>query len=134
MSIAGIGPGGGPGDVLAALRDGRIQGDDARLKAATRLLEGSFYEQLFKAMRETVPEGGAISRGEGEDIFEGLMDQRIAESAAMRAEGGLGEALYRYFAGYDAPAAGVDATASGAAGAASGTGDLSTGVEAPGQD
>ena len=96
MSSIGAGPG-GPG-VLAALRSGRIQDPAERLRAATKLLEGSFYEELFKVMRSTVPEGGAISGGQGEDIFTGLMDQRVAEAAAMESDGGLGDALYRFFA------------------------------------
>ena len=93
--MSAIGPG-GP-DTLAALRSGRIQDPAERLRAATRLLEGSFYEELFKVMRGTVPEGGALSGGQGEDIFTGLMDQRVAEAAAMESDRGLGEALYRYF-------------------------------------
>jgi flagellar protein FlgJ len=94
--------GGGPGDVLAALRGGRIEGEDARLRAATELLEGSFYQELFKAMRDTVPEGGVVSGGFGQGVFEGMLDQSVAESAALGADGGLAEALFRYFRGYDA--------------------------------
>jgi peptidoglycan hydrolase FlgJ len=98
MTDGGMGPvRARPSDVLAALKSGRIEGADARLHAATDLLESSFYEELFKAMRQTVPEGGVLSGGAGQDIFEGLMDQRIAESAAMEGDGGLGEALYRFF-------------------------------------
>ena len=99
MSVSGLGPGAPGSDVLAALRDGRIEGADNRLRAATRLLQSSFYEEMFKAMRETVPEGGVVSGGQGQDIFQSLFDQSVAESAAMKAEGGLGEALYRYFGG-----------------------------------
>jgi flagellar protein FlgJ len=91
-------PGPSGGDVLGALRDGRIQGESARLRAATRLLEGSFYEEMFKAMRSTLPTGGAIETSQGEEIFTGLMDQHVADAAAMQSERGLGEALYRYFA------------------------------------
>jgi len=89
------GPGGG--DVLNALKSGRIKDDDARLRAAAHLLESSFYEELFRAMRETIPEGGAVPGGSGKEMFEGMMDQNIATSAAMRSESGLGSALYRYF-------------------------------------
>jgi len=85
-------------DPLAALRGGRIQGPEARLRAATRLLEGTFYQELFKAMRETVPDGGGPGGAAGEEIFTGLLDQHIADAAALRTERGLGEALYRRFA------------------------------------
>jgi flagellar protein FlgJ len=100
MSTGPVGP--GPGDLLGALRSGRIQGDDARLRTATKLLEGTFYQELFKVMRETVPEGGAVSGGFGEDVFSGMMDQHVADSAAADATGGLADALYRYFTGTDA--------------------------------
>lgn len=92
-----VDPTSGPRDVLAALRDGRIQGGQRRLKAAAQLMEGVFYQQLFKAMRDTVPEGGAISSSQGQQMFEGLLDERMSESAAMSSEVGLGQALYRHF-------------------------------------
>ena len=70
---------------------------EARLEAASKLLEGSFYQELFKAMRATVPEGGVISGGSGEDVFTGLLDQHISDAAAMRSTRGLGQALYAHF-------------------------------------
>lgn len=99
MSGDGLGPVAGPGntDVLADLRRGRIQGEEARLRAATRLLEAFTYQELFKAMRDTIPEGGAIPGGAGREIFEALLDQHVAQAAAMGSERGLGSALYRQF-------------------------------------
>jgi flagellar protein FlgJ len=94
--VDGPGPG-GVRDPLAALRDGRIQGNEARLQAATRLLEGTFYQELFKAMRQTVPEGGALSGGAGEEMFTGLLDQHVSDTAALRSTRGIGQALYRHF-------------------------------------
>ena len=94
----GSGKGGGV-DILAALKSGRIQEKDAQLRAATALLEGSFYQELFKAMRGTVPEGGVISAGAGQEMFEGLLDQSIAESAALSSDRGLGAHLYRALQG-----------------------------------
>ena len=85
-------------DLLTQLRNGRITDPDDRLRAATQLLEGTFYQEMFKAMRGTVPEDGAISGGSGEDMFEGLLDQHIADAAAGQSDRGLGSALYRYFA------------------------------------
>ena len=113
MSVSGPrgASGSGPGDTMEALRRGRIEGADARLSAASSMLEGVFYQELFKAMRATVPtEGGVIPNGGGQEMFESLLDERIAEAAALSSERGLGSALYRYLSGV----AGTDA--SGASG------------------
>lgn len=69
--------------------------EDARLKKAAQQMEGVFVQQLFKAMRETVPDGELARGGMGEEIFTGLLDQQVAESAALGWERGLGASLYR---------------------------------------
>lgn len=98
---------GGPSDLLGALRDGRIQGDRERLRVATQLLEGQFYQVLFKAMRDTVPTDGLTSGGKGEEMFRDMMDQQLADSAAGNSQRGIGAALYRHFVDHVA-AAGED--------------------------
>lgn len=82
--------------------------DTDRLRKAAQDLEGVFLEQLFKAMRGTVPEGGPFSGGPGEEIFSELMDQHTASEAAGQGAGGLGEALYRQLARSLTPASGSD--------------------------
>ena len=77
-----------------------------RLRATARQLEGVFVEQMFKAMRETVPEGGAIGGGSGEAMFTGMLDQSLAEEVPTRWSNGLADALYRQLqqaAGLGAP-------------------------------
>ena len=88
-----------PGSLLRALKEGRIDGAEAKLRTATTLLESSFYQELFKVMRETVPDGG-FDGGAGEDVFSALLDQHMAEEAAAQTERGIGAALYRHFAKY----------------------------------
>lgn len=130
---AGVGPVGsmGGGDTLAALKSGSIRGSTARLKAATRLLEGSFYEEMFKAMRETVPDDGEVTGGTGGAMFTSMLDGHMAEEAALRSSDGLGAALYAHFAkaldasapdapgsaGAPGPAADAGVSGAGAAGA-----------------
>ena len=85
------------GGILESLRSGKIQGEEARLKAATDALEGTFYQELFKAMRESVPESGLLDGGSGEDAFTAMLDQHLADVQASRSEGGIGQALYQWF-------------------------------------
>ena len=98
--VNGPGPlGRDPLSTLSALKSGNIRGEEARLRAATDLLESAFFQELFKAMRDTVPESGLLGGGSGEDAFSSMLDQHIADAAASRLTGGLGQALYRRFAG-----------------------------------
>jgi Rod binding domain-containing protein len=98
--VGGAGDGGIQGQrqsAVEALRRGTIQGDEARLRAASDALESAFFQELFKAMRETVPDSGLLGGGGGEDGFITLMDQHLSEVAAMQSEKGIGQALYRWF-------------------------------------
>ncbi len=72
---------------------------EEKLRAVARQLEGAFVEQLFKAMRETVPEGGLTHGGGGEEIFSGLMDQQLAAEVPGEWRHGLGAALVRQLRG-----------------------------------
>jgi peptidoglycan hydrolase FlgJ len=69
--------------------------EDARLRQSSRDLEGVFVEQLFKAMRETVPENSLFSGGAGEEMFTSMMDSHLASQVPDGWNDGLGEALYR---------------------------------------
>jgi peptidoglycan hydrolase FlgJ len=70
--------------------------DEARLRKTAGQLEGVFVQQLFKAMRDTVPQDeGAIGAGTGEDMFTGLMDQHLAADTPTQWAHGLAEAAYK---------------------------------------
>lgn len=72
---------------------------DVALRQACTQLEGIFLEQLMKAMRATIPDGGVVDGGVGEDVFTGLFDEHIARTAAERVDGSLADALYRQLRG-----------------------------------
>jgi len=74
---------------------GAVADEAARLRKAAAEVEGVFMQQLFKAMRATVPAGGLFDGGTGEDMFTGMLDEHVANVAAARQKHGLGEALYR---------------------------------------
>lgn len=56
-------------------------------------------EQLFKAMRETVPENSLFSGGTGEEMFTSMMDSHLAAQVPGAWANGLADALYRQLRG-----------------------------------
>lgn len=65
------------------------RGDDAALRRAARQLAGVFAQQLFKAMRETVPKGeGVVDGGSGEEMFTGMLDEQLSGAAPGRGAAG----------------------------------------------
>lgn len=76
-----------------------VTAEQKKLRKAAGDLEGLFVAQLFKAMRDTVPQGeGTVSGGSGEEIFTGLMDEHVAADTPKHWSGGISEALYRQLA------------------------------------
>lgn len=67
----------------------------AQLKDSSGKLEGLFVEQLFKAMRETVPQDGLTSGGQGEEIFSSLLDQKMADEVPAQWHRGIASALVK---------------------------------------
>lgn len=90
MTVSGIGVG---------EQAGAAGSREARLRRATRDFEAVFIQQMLKALRETVPEGGLVDGGRSEEMFTALLDEHVATVAADRAQGSLADALYRQFAG-----------------------------------
>jgi flagellar protein FlgJ len=69
--------------------------DEKRLRGVAQQLEGVFVQQLFKAMRETVPHEGKIDGGAGEERFTSMLDEKISDEVPAKWEHGIGEALMR---------------------------------------
>jgi flagellar protein FlgJ len=70
----------------------------AALKRLAQELEGVFVNQLFQAMRSTVPSGGPFGPNPGEELFTSMLDQSLAQEAARHLDGGIADALYRQLA------------------------------------
>jgi len=72
------------------------QGGDKNdpLLEACREFESIFIFYMFKAMRGTVPEGGLIPRGMGEEIFESMLDEEVARKASQNEDYGLARLLH----------------------------------------
>ena len=90
-------PGPGPAPARGVDAAAPRRSDDARLRESARQMEGAFVQELYKAMRATVPQGeGAFAAGSGEDTFTALMDQHLATETPPQWAHGLGEAIYRH--------------------------------------
>lgn len=57
--------------------------------------ESVFLQQMMAAMRKTVPESEFLPRGYANDMYDGMMDQAIAESGSKNAPLGLAISMYR---------------------------------------
>ena len=88
-SIAGSIPGGNiPVDPATAAKD-------AKLHKVSKEMEGVFVQQMYKAMRSTVPTDGVFDGGSGEEMFTGLLDERIAADTPQHWKHGLSESIFR---------------------------------------
>ncbi len=65
----------------------------AKLRQACRMFESSFLQTLWKEMRATVPKGGVINGGKGEEMFTGMLDQARADAAVAGRSMGLADML-----------------------------------------
>ena len=84
-----------PADRIAgAPRPDVLTPAQAKLKQAAHQLEGVFLAQLFRTMRESVPDNG----NEAQKMFTSMLDDTLASKAADHMQRGLGDALYRQLA------------------------------------
>lgn len=73
--------------------------ENPKLRKASQQLEGAFVQQMYKSMRDTVPDGGMFDGGSGEQMFTGMMDEHVAADTPLKWQHGLSEAIYRQMLG-----------------------------------
>lgn len=61
-------------------------------------LEAVFVNQLFQAMRASVPKDPILGNAPGAEMFTQIMDEKLASQASDHLQRGLGENLYRQLA------------------------------------
>jgi len=71
------------------------QDQDARLRSLCREFEAIFIQEMFKAMRKTVPEDPLFGRDNGREIYQDLLDGELAREMARKQGLGLADAIYR---------------------------------------
>lgn len=78
----------------------------AELKNACAELESLFIFYLFKEMRATIPKGGLINRGRGEEIYTSMLDSQMAKELASGQGIGLTTLFMERLAVKDGPGEG----------------------------
>jgi len=74
----------------------KVTGDDPEaLKKTCQEFEAIFLASMFKSMRQSVPQGGIIEKGNADEIYQSLLDQEIATQAAKGQGIGIAEVLFR---------------------------------------
>lgn len=79
-----------PGAKTAATAKTAGREDDPKLRKACASFESFMIYYMLKTMRKSVPEGGLFGNMPGKDTFNMMLDQKIAEKATERKNGGLG--------------------------------------------
>lgn len=80
----------------SALEKAVADQDETELKKACTEFEAYFIQTMFKEMRKTVhSEDGIFPKGQAETMFQELLDEENAKSAAKAGGIGLAEMMYR---------------------------------------
>lgn len=78
---------------LRAVADGKVE--DQKLREAAADFEAVFISMMLSQMRKAVPKSGLFDGGQGEQVFQGLLDQEYTRQAARNGEGlGIGRMVY----------------------------------------
>ncbi len=73
--------------------DGKVE--DQKLREAAADFEAVFLSMMLSQMRKAVPKSGLFDGGQGEQVFQGLLDQEYTRKAAMNGQGlGIGRMVY----------------------------------------
>lgn len=72
----------------------RNERDLKSLRESSRELETLFINEMFKAMRKAVPDGGLIEKDSGSEMYQEMLDGETAKAAASGKGLGLGQAMF----------------------------------------
>ena len=67
--------------------------DPEKLKDAAQQFEAVFLQQMFKEMRNTIPDDGLIPRGNADDMYTQMQDAEAAKILAEQGGVGLAELM-----------------------------------------
>ncbi len=65
------------------------------LRQSCRDFEAIYTQEMYKAMRKTVPESGLFEKDMASELYKELLDMEMAKTAAAGKGNGIGEAMYQ---------------------------------------
>jgi len=68
---------------------------EKKLKEACKDFEAVFTYQLLKSMRRTIQKCDLFHGGQGEEVYQSLLDMQLSKNIADLGPGSLAELLYR---------------------------------------
>ena len=71
------------------MKDKAAEAERQKLKKACADFESLFVYNLLKTMRQSIPKSGLTGNGPGKDIYNMMLDQKIAQEVTAR-PGGIG--------------------------------------------
>lgn len=81
--------------VFAAAKNAQ---SDAELRQACDAFEEYFVHQLFKEMRQTIPDGGLLEEDSSTQIYEDMLDESYAGEIAKNRGVGISDMLFNQLA------------------------------------
>lgn len=70
-------------------------GDEGKLREVCDQFESIFINMMFKNLRETQSEDTLIPKGQGQKIFEGMMDEELSNEMAKSGGFGISDVMYQ---------------------------------------
>lgn len=83
----------------ARIRSAENQQNVEQIKKLSEEFEAIFLEIVLKSMRSSVEKSGFIDGGNGEEIFETMLDSEYAKSLASQRSTGLAESIQEHLLG-----------------------------------
>lgn len=68
--------------------------EDAKLRKACQGFEALLVQQMLSAMRQTVEKSDVFGSREKEDVFQGMLDQQMADEISRTGTMGIADMLY----------------------------------------
>ncbi len=72
----------------------RNERDLKSLRESSREFETIYLNEMFKAMRKAVPDGGLIEKDSASEMYQEMLDGETAKAAASGKGLGLGQAMF----------------------------------------